>query len=228
MGHIYCPMFFNTFVNNIFDALAPIECLNCGQGNNWCCQICQEKFINTQPPIIIDNYCKEISKIVCSFNYQNKVVQELIHACKYESIQDSVNALALHLSEGLKNQIKLQNNHYYILVPVPLHPNRQRERGFNQSQIIAGIVSKALNIPTLSSTRSINTPHQVGLNAEQRQNNMKGVFEFNGVAVETLRCNASTAIIIDDVITTGATIKSLAGTLSPYFTTIWAAALAKE
>jgi len=222
-------MFFNALPNFIFNAFAPIECLNCGQGNDWYCPACQQKLLSSQAEIIIDNYSDQITKIFCAHSYQNKLVQELIQTCKYDGIENAISPLANQLGDLLKTQLSPTTN--YILVPVPLHPRRQRERGFNQSQIIAEVIAKKLNLSVLSTERLINTPHQVGLNGEQRQKNMKNVFGMASVGMSVgaqWHCAPTDAIIIDDVITTGATIKSLATILRPYFKNIYAAALAKE
>lgn len=214
--------FIKPIYNSILNAIAPIECLGCGQSNNWCCDQCQKILTKDQSPIIFNNYSPQIQKVVCAYNYQTKLVQQLIHACKYDGIPQTLEVIAQQLASNLLSLLSATES--YCLVPVPLHPNRQRERGFNQSQVIAEIISHQTNIPIIQAQRIVNTPHQVGLNGEERQQNMKNVFScqtennvFNNVT-----------IIIDDVITTGATINSLAASIAPWCKNIWAAALAKE
>jgi ComF family protein len=95
------------------------------------------------------------------------------------------------------------------LIPVPLHPKRYRERGFNQSIEIARHLSKQLHVPLdlHSCTRRRDTAHQAELPAKQRLKNMRGAFEI----VAPLRYQH--AAIIDDVMTTGATVSALAHAL---------------
>lgn len=93
-----------------------------------------------------------------------------------------------------------------LLIPMPLHPKRLRERGFNQSLEIAKIISHELNIE-LDFTACIRTKYtqpQASLPLKQRANNIKGAFEcskpLTGLQVA----------LIDDVMTTGASLNALA------------------
>jgi ComF family protein len=92
---------------------------------------------------------------------------------------------------------------------VPLHPNRYRQRGFNQSIEIARHVAKQLKIPLdlNSCVRIRDTDHQTGLSAKQRQSNLKQAFAVTKPLVY------QHVTIIDDVITTGSTAAALATTL---------------
>ena len=92
------------------------------------------------------------------------------------------------------------------IIPVPLHKKRYRERGYNQSIELARIIAKHLKIPMDSQScyRSKDTLHQVGLNAEQRRENIKAAF---GVKPSF---NASHVALVDDVMTTGSTLNELA------------------
>jgi ComF family protein len=96
-----------------------------------------------------------------------------------------------------------------VLIPVPLHPSRLRERRFNPSAEIARVVSHRLAIPLdLRSARRLRaTPRQVGLPADQRARNVRNAF---GVSPGLL---ARRVAIIDDVMTTGATVNELARSL---------------
>jgi len=89
------------------------------------------------------------------------------------------------------------------IVPVPLSRNSLRERGFNQSLLMARVISKKLNITlymdALLKTRD--TLPQVGLNAKERRKNLKGAFKASG------KINNQRLLLIDDVMTTGATVR---------------------
>lgn len=92
------------------------------------------------------------------------------------------------------------------LVPVPLHPSRLRERGFNQSLELARTISQSLGIrlePHLC-RRTVATESQSGLDAEQRRRNIKNAFAVNG------RPAYRHVAIVDDVVTTGSTLNELA------------------
>lgn len=216
MGH-FIPMF---FIKSLLDIIAPIECLDCQTNNTWLCFECQQK-LKILTPLIIKNYDELVKEIYCCFDYKNKIVQKLIHTGKYDGIQSTIEILSGFLNNVfLKDFVQTEA----VIIPVPLHPQRQRERGFNQSQIIAFQLARYLNLPIIDCQRLVNTPHQVGLNGQQRQKNMQNVFSIT----QTNYLSTKTAIIVDDVITTGATIKSLAKTLCPVFKNIKAVAIAKE
>jgi ComF family protein len=96
-----------------------------------------------------------------------------------------------------------------IIIPMPLHPSRLKERGFNQASEIARIVAQQLDIPlaTHICSRTRPTPPQAGLAVKERRRNMKGVFA----------CSQSLAgqhvALLDDVMTTGASLDALARTV---------------
>jgi ComF family protein len=88
------------------------------------------------------------------------------------------------------------------IVPVPLSIRSLRERGFNQSLLIARVISKKLNVPLLmDNLRKIKeTPPQIGLSARERLLNLKNAFEVRG-SIQGLRL-----LLVDDVMTTGTTV----------------------
>jgi len=95
------------------------------------------------------------------------------------------------------------------LVPVPLHPERLRRRGYNQSALLAERVAMLTGIPVCSQLRRIRpTLPQVGLGAEDRARNVEGAFVADQAGLVGLRL-----ILIDDVLTTGSTLTACAGAL---------------
>lgn len=94
-----------------------------------------------------------------------------------------------------------------LLIPVPLHPARRRQRGYNQAEEWARGLGERLGIAVdgHSCRRRLDTPHQQGLSAQQRRRNLKHAFEL----VPTFR--ARHIALVDDVITTGTTLDLLAG-----------------
>ncbi|MDQ1334347.1 MAG: hypothetical protein QG552_1297 [Thermodesulfobacteriota bacterium] len=95
-----------------------------------------------------------------------------------------------------------------LIMPVPLHPKRLQERGFNQSLLLAKHVSRALHIDLdfLSLRRARYTPPQTSLAKRERQQNVRGAFELkNQGAVK-----GKTILLVDDVVTTGNTLNECA------------------
>ena len=102
-----------------------------------------------------------------------------------------------------------------IIIPVPLHKKRLKERGFNQSVQIALPISKKLDIKINTSIcrRIKNTKAQSLISVEKRKNNVKNAFEVNFKSRKPRDLKSKHIAIIDDVITTGNTVKNLKKTL---------------
>jgi len=139
------------------------------------------------------------------FRYQDDIIG-LVHRLKFSekiSYASSIGEMLLSaydLADILKTEVP------DCLLPVPLHPARLRQRGFNQSVEIARILSKkrAIPIELNSIVRTRSTISQTGLSAKQRQINIKGAFEF------VSKKHYKHVLIIDDVVTTGSTVNEIA------------------
>lgn len=110
------------------------------------------------------------------------------------------------LAQGFINSIKHRKNMPECIIPVPLHQQRLRERGFNQALELARIIASKLNIPLDYSLcyREKPTPFQSGLSAKQRKQNLKNAFKV------TNNNSYRHVAIFDDVVTTGTTVNELA------------------
>ena len=93
------------------------------------------------------------------------------------------------------------------LVPVPVHPARERRRGYNQAKVLADVIGNQLNIPVRTDLikRTRKTKALKTLNPKERLNNLKNAFILDGNGVKL-----NTIIIVDDIYTTGSTIDSVA------------------
>ncbi|SEA85237.1 ComF family protein [Pedobacter hartonius] len=131
-------------------------------------------------------------------------VQELIHQLKYRSRTD------LGLRMGAMLAERLAASPFYhradLIIPVPLHIKKERKRGYNQSRLIAEGMSRVLQVPVNTSllVRRRNTGTQTKKNRYSRFENMKAVF----YAPMPEELAAKNVILVDDVITTGATLES--------------------
>jgi len=103
----------------------------------------------------------------------------------------------------------IKNNKPDIIIPMPLHPRRLKQRGFNQSHLLIKPIAKYLSllIDINSSQRIRDTEHQTGKSAKQRKLNIKNAFSFNNKPAY------QHAVIFDDVITTGSSVLELTATL---------------
>lgn len=96
----------------------------------------------------------------------------------------------------------------HLITPVPLHPQRLKQRGFNQSLLLAQAFPEA-NLERELLTRVRHTPPQTGLNPKERQDNVKGAF----VVPQPDKLKGKKILVIDDVFTTGATVRECARVL---------------
>lgn len=98
-----------------------------------------------------------------------------------------------------------------LIIPVPLHPKKLRERGFNQSLILAREISKKFSIPLdfMTLRRHINTEPQVSLGKKNREANVHGAF----LVTEPEKIKGRRIILVDDVYTSGSTVKECARVL---------------
>jgi ComF family protein len=136
-------------------------------------------------------------------------LRELMHLLKYERVEPAASVLGPMLSEAIG---KLDLGAAAVLVvPVPLHTSKRRERGFNQAELIARQALKELALPhaqlasdVLQRTRP--TVSQIGLTRPQRRENIRGAFR---VAHPT-KLSGRDILLVDDVMTTGTTASECA------------------
>jgi ComF family protein len=139
--------------------------------------------------------------------------RELIHAFKYSrrvALRQELAHLLLRAFEDPR--IDLSDG---VLVPVPLHPRKRRERGFNQAEELARVAAKQLGLPLLVSAlrRLRYTNTQVHMHRNQRLHNMRGAVGLSRSSRICGKLAGATVFLIDDVLTTGATAQECARVL---------------
>ena len=130
-------------------------------------------------------------------------LKTLLHRMKYGRRPDF--RITRLLSELMAEQLPRWQPRAQALLPVPLHPNRLRERGFNQSSWLARDLGRAFDLPCLPARRLRDTPHQAQLHGRLRRRSLHGAF----AASESV-AGYDTIAIVDDVLTTGHTAHALA------------------
>ncbi len=213
------------WLNIIQDCLLPPTCLLCGNvghgnrdlclacqrdlpGNTQCCYQCAEVFDLPSPAPRLCGRCLSLrpafDETHAPFTHEG-AMRHLVTSLKFRADYKNARLLGQLLADHLSPAVERPD----LILPVPLHKARYRERGFNQAIEIARTVAKELQLPLDldSCRRHRDTPHQTRLAAKQRRNNMKNAF----TVVKPI--NARHVAILDDVMTTGSTAHALAAAL---------------
>lgn len=144
----------------------------------------------------------QVEKTYALFNYQKgNQVQDILHLIKYKS----KTKLAEFLGEKLGELFKDDQNIDYIL-PVPLHPKKLRKRGFNQSTLIAKGMERIMDVKRNEKIlrRIKHNPSQTTVTKYDRWENVRTIFEVS----KPKKIEGKHVLLVDDVLTTGATIES--------------------
>jgi ComF family protein len=210
----------------LIEQLLPAQCLVCAlpSNNKLICEHCEKKIFPQQshclhcalPLIQNADYCGQCLSKSDSFGHihalgdYTKPLSTLIKQLKYQQQLIAGELLAsLLLKSVLLRYSKQQLSQFDFLLAVPLHKKKLRQRGFNQAQIICDYLHQHLNIPIMGNNikRVKETMPQEGLTINKREANLRAAFAYD----ETLKLNlkGKNVVIIDDVVTTGATINSL-------------------
>jgi ComF family protein len=210
--------------------LYPPTCTICRKNvraGEYLCDSCEEKIIRIRPPFCqtcsepfdgsIDNMftCANCAHRTIYFEaaiaaYRGRgIVRNVIHDFKYNRQIHLRHLVGRWLVAGLDDD-RLRDRRFDVIVPVPLHPARERERGFNQASLLAELLSKQTSIrcrPLLQRIRYTTT--QTALDRSERMENLHNAFRLRKKAdVRGLR-----VLLIDDVLTTGSTLSECARVL---------------
>lgn len=210
------------FIDSIIGLLYPSICAACGTSlfkwEKLVCTRCRSLLPKTGYELNEDNplarlfYGKVRLKAVtaCFFFSKEGKVQRLIHELKYKGNSDAGVFLGQELGKTLVEAPLYQDIDY--LIPVPLHPKRERKRGYNQSMMIAEGISEVTGIAIGKDflVRSVNTSTQTHKSKEERWQNVKDIFEL----CHANQLEGKYVLLIDDVLTTGATLEACALKLS--------------
>jgi competence protein ComFC len=207
-----------SIINPLLDFIYPSECISCKKplpdGQKKICSDCwnaipsltkdHSLFQEIRTKLLADG-C--IGDLVSCFVFEKEgPFQHMAHALKYKEYK----SFGVEMGEHIGELIRKWNIETDIIIPIPLHRIKHRERGYNQSEIItqgiAAVIGKPVIVDVIRRTRHTQT--QTKLNLEERNKNMKDAFKTLPGASKKLY--GKTCLLVDDVITTGATTNSCA------------------
>jgi ComF family protein len=219
------------------DSFFPRRCVGCGRVGSFLCPDCLEELPRLTAPLCPRCGRPQASGIVCPNCWQRPTeidgirspfrfdgaVRKSIHELKYRSLK----AVSPCLAELLADYLKENPLPGEALVSVPLHPRRLRERGYNQSGLLAGELGKRIGLPVIEDCliRIRQSQPQVrAVDVEERRRNVTDAF-----VCRDERASGKQIILIDDVCTSGATMESCAAALKDRgATSVWGLTLARE
>jgi ComF family protein len=215
----------------------PQKCLGCGEEGDLLCQSCQKSLSRIIPPVCPKCGRPQPSGLVCHgcIGWQSSIdgirspfkfeslMREAIHQLKYKNMRSLAAPLAL-LTKHYLSKSPLPGQ---VIVPVPLHPKRLRERGYNQSELIARELGKLINLPVFTGflirTRYL-LPQARTNSVEDRRQNVKNAFSCTAAILPYTQ-----VLLIDDVSTSGFTLDACAAALkSSGVLLVWGISVARE
>ncbi len=204
------------FFKDFFKLIYPPYCEACGnglvKGEEWICTECLVQLPRTNYHLFPEN--PVFMRLAGRINIQSASaflffsrggrVQEILHAIKYHNMPELARKLGRVYGEdlmkaGIEGQID-------VIIPVPLHALRKKKRGYNQSEEFAGGLSEVLRVPLDTETvfRGLNTATQTRKNRLLRWENVENAFQVT----DKNRVAGKRILLVDDVITTGATLEA--------------------
>lgn len=207
------------FLERFLDFIFPPTCAYCKKEGEFLCIKCWEeveiKAIKPRRGPRKKELWESLDGVIYGADYhKNPSIQAVISQFKYRFNRHMTCYLALLMVKKLK-QLEMIKGKCVFLIPVPLHPRRRRQRGFNQAELLCqGIDAKWTR--DVKSTQLLKrtkyTYQQAKLNKAERQQNLNNAFKLKeGADLKTL--NKGVCFLVDDVFTTGATLESAAKTL---------------
>ncbi len=219
----------------IIETIFPKTCLSCGKIGDFFCQQCQAKIRKIELPLC--PFCRRISAqghscLKCrqkkALNgatvygyYQSQPLKLAIKALKYGNIF----GLSEYLAKILIEKIEKDNLQFDIITSVPISKKRLRERGYNQTELLGRVIAEYFKKPFfMGLIKAKDTLPQVGLKRTERLYNLKNSFVVTAGDIKDKK-----VLLIDDVLTTGATLNEVAKVLKKAGARqVWGAVLARE
>ena len=189
----------------LFDVLAPPHCAGCGSAGDELCTACADEIEGNSPVFV--RGAGSLATVSAAGRYRG-ALRAAILAFKYGNRR----GLAAPLAAALAKRLVVASE---IIVPVPLHPSRTWARGYNQAELLARELASSLRaerpaVAVRALVRSIATQAQSKLCAGERERNVSNAFS---PGPDAFAIEGKSVLLVDDVITTGATLRACATVL---------------
>jgi ComF family protein len=190
----------------LLDIVYPPRCGGCNRLGVLFCDDCLRTIL---VPDTSEHVPDRLDALVCAGAFQGPL-REAVHRLKYESDTPLARVLAGLISDALERDDSwvAEDGEPPVIVPVPLHASRKRQRGYNQAELLARELARLTGWQLRRElVRVKSTTSQVGLHADDRQANVFEAFEWQGPDAPPR------VLLVDDVCTTGATLSECAAAL---------------
>jgi ComF family protein len=218
-------------IRSLIELITPEECLGCGHDGVVFCTTCIEKSglgkgqacfrcNRSSPTGRTCEGCRKFTQLagVVVASYYAGPVKELVLKLKFHRLRAVADVAANMVLSALPDAIDAD-----IVTAVPVSAGRYRERGYNQSELLARQVAARLGLPYSSTLARTSSAHQLGVDRRTRLEQIKGAF-YPLRALERQR-----VLVVDDVVTTGATLSEAAAVLTAAgASSVWGAAVARH
>lgn len=240
-------MNFTSWKQVLLDLLFPTSCVSCGVLGSVFCASCKSVIPLSEPACFVCNARKPsgsicdscrprapyLTRVWWAVAYENEHVRNAITQFKYNSNHSLAQTLADSMIASVKKRAQAHNVHipaHAVLLAVPLHTQKRKLRGFNQSELLASHIARALSLPLLQTStlmRTRNTSPQAKAGGrEKRMKNVDHAFEVHKASVDKIKNRL--IILVDDIATTGSTLNDAARALKIAGAAhVWALVVAK-
>ena len=194
----------NNLKKIIKDYIFPVYCLGCNKEEKWICENCLKQISESETTEFFDKEKSGVKILFSALPYNEASLSgRALKVFKYDFSEEIFDFFIPVIKDYFLGRKKYFTN-IDVIIPIPLHPRKQAERGFNQSEKIAEIVGGVLDKEVLGGAiyRVKYTKNQARLNKKEREENIKNAFEVN----KKNDFSNKTILLVDDVFTTGSTI----------------------
>jgi ComF family protein len=197
------------YAQRFLDLVFPPHCGGCKRNGSVLCASCASQFVS-YPSTYQPDQRLRLNGLHAACVYQGPL-RSCIYSLKYEGNVRLASPLGLLLAQTYH----ASNIQADMIIPVPLHPERQRERGYNQAHLLAKVCAQTVGVPLNTSflKRIRDTQQQAGLSAHKRYSNVAEAFSCSSSIATKSLVKRRIIVIIDDVSTTGATLEACAAPL---------------